>query len=341
MTHRYSGFQPRGFYIQPLYLLIVIGGFINQNLAQAQDHIKISGLAYLDYSYTLASPVEAEVGTNGFGYRRLYLTTDYSLSQTFSGRARLEAADNSTTAQGKPAPFVKDLYLKWKNIFSGVHELVIGVSSPPTYTVSEDVWGYRSLEKTIMDRNNVVSSRDFGVALRGNLVSDGTVRYGLMAANNSSVKGETDKHKRLYGQLEWRPTETLTVTAGGDYADYGDDRDNGVNGNGFIGYESEKFRVGVEGFYNVFNLENGETDNLFGTTLFAATQLDEKWELIARVDQVDRSIGGVETGDLYVLAGIAHTPHSKVFVIPNVVIVKDRDEDTPQVEGRITVHVNF
>ena len=39
----------------------------------------------------LTSSDEEQEGENGFDYRRMYLTADYTLSEEFSGRARLEA----------------------------------------------------------------------------------------------------------------------------------------------------------------------------------------------------------------------------------------------------------
>ncbi len=97
--------------------------------ALAQDAVKISGLAYMDYDYTISSSDSEEEGENGFGYRRLYLTSDFTISDDFSARARLEASDSSTNSDGKPAPFIKDLYLRWKNSFADGHDIYLGISS--------------------------------------------------------------------------------------------------------------------------------------------------------------------------------------------------------------------
>ncbi len=314
--------------------------------ALAQDDIKISGLAYVDYAYVLASPTDGQKGDNGFGYRRLYLTTDYKLSDTFSGRARLEANDGSTTAQGRPAPFVKDLYLTWKNVWGEGHDLVAGISSPPSFTVAEKVWGYRSLEKTIMDRNKIVSSRDFGVAAKGRLGD--ALRYGLMAANNNGVAGEDDRHKRLYGQLEWHPSEQLALTLGGDYAGYGDERRNGATLNAFAGYTTDAFRLGAEGFFNRIRLDDppakalaADADELVGLSLFAAARLADAWEAVARFDQVERDLAGAASRESFFLAGLAYQPHPQVRVIPNVLVSKDSRDADALVTGRLTLDLSF
>jgi hypothetical protein len=55
--------------------------------------VELGGRAYVDYFYNLSALTDAtgaaEEGLHGFRYRRLYLTADYTLSEKFSGRARL------------------------------------------------------------------------------------------------------------------------------------------------------------------------------------------------------------------------------------------------------------
>ena len=55
--------------------------------ASGQSSVRWSGLFYMDYQYILSSPNADEEGNNGFDYRRMYLTLDYTLSDDFSGRA--------------------------------------------------------------------------------------------------------------------------------------------------------------------------------------------------------------------------------------------------------------
>jgi len=86
--------------------------------------------------------------------------------------------------------------------------------------MSEKAWGYRSLEKTIMDRGKAASSRDTGIVLRGPIDASGKFRYGFMIGNNSGISRETDKYKRFYGQLEYYPSAKIQMSIGGDYASF-------------------------------------------------------------------------------------------------------------------------
>lgn len=310
--------------------------------AFAQTTVSVSGLAYLDYEYLIASPFDDEEGQNGFGYRRLYLTSDFGISEDFSARARLEANDGSTTAQGKPAPFVKDLYLRWSDSFAEGHDLWIGISSPPSFTVAEKAWGFRSLEKTIQDRAGALSSRDFGVALRGPVTAEGTVRYGIMVANNNGERAESDKNKRIYGQLEIYPNESLIITVGGDYASYSGPRENAVNGNALLAYSTDQITAGVEGFYQqtAFS-ETDESADLYGLSVFARTNLNDNVTVIGRFDRVEMKDVGVEGSENFFIGGVALRPHDNVEFIPNIVISKMEEDDSSVVAGRVTLHFKF
>ena len=304
--------------------------------ALAQDHITLKGRAYLDYEYIAASPDEDEKGENGFGYRRLYLTTDYKFSDNLKGRARLEAKGSNAT------PFVKDLYLQWSNVFGDGHSLVMGVAPPPAFEVAESVWGYRSLQKTIMDRNKIVSSRDFGIRANGNLSADGSLRYGVMIANNTS-RDETDKYKRVYGQLEWAK-DNISFTAGTDYA--AGDESNRVNFNAFGGYSADDWRLGIEGVYNQTSLDASDaTVDVIGLSAFFIRKIKPSWEFVGRVDQVSVDIQGEDSNELFILLALSHQlfKENKQYIrlIPNVLMSKFSDLDDIRIAGRMTLEMQF
>ena len=310
--------------------------------AHAQPSVRLGGLGYFDYRYVLASPDEDEEGDNSFGYRRLYLTTDFEISERFEGRFRLEARDNSTTEQGRPAPFVKDAFLRVNDVWGAGHQLVLGLSPPPSFVVSEGVWGYRSLAATILDRNGIVPSRDMGVAARGPLAGDGLLRYGLMVANNSGVRRETDRYKRAYGQLELRPTDALVFTLGADYAGYGDARDAVVLVNGFAGYHGERLRGGLKVFLQRIDLAgDAGMDEATGLSAFGALRLAEAWEAVARLDRLELPRAAEETGETFALVGLAYQPHREVWFIPNVLVSRFDGEEEAHVTGRLTLRLRF
>lgn len=295
---------------------------------KTSESLELSGLMYMDYAYVLQE-AGGSAGDNGFANRRLYLTSDYRVNPDMRVRARLEAG-----ADGEP--FVKDLFFRWDNAVGEGHRLTVGIQSPPSFTVSEGFLGYRSIEKTIMDRDKIVSSRDFGVKLSGPL---GSLNYAVMFANNNSRRSEDDRQKRVYGQIEATPAERLQLTIGADYAALEDG--SSLTANAFVGFFLNRARVGVEGYFNPIRPDEGEGTDRIGISVFGAASIGDKTEVVARYhfSSVDR---GTETLDgSFAMLGVATSIRDNVQFIPNVLVDTDPGADDSRVTGRVTLHVDF
>jgi hypothetical protein len=266
-----------------LLVAFVIGLF--PMVAQAQfkpDSGQIKGYMIAEWYYVADHHTGSDDGVkdrNGLWFRRIYLTYNNSLSDKVSMRLRLEM-NSSSFGSDKLVPAVKDAYLNFK--LSGGVQLRAGIFGPPIFGTLEDIWGYRSLEKTPLDLFKWTSSRDFGVSLKGGK----KLKWQAMLAQGSSNKGEADNGKKLYLSLA--------------YADKGFHAE--VNGHyearkeiytetlihPFLCYSGDWGRVGVE--YGNINLkkkpEDGdeETYKYNVMSVFAVITLN-KVDLIARYDR--------------------------------------------------------
>ncbi|NNF59070.1 MAG: hypothetical protein HKN04_12620 [Rhodothermaceae bacterium] len=317
--------------------------------AAAQPTIEVGGLAYLDYTYFLNSPDPDEEGFHTFDYRRIYLTTDFTLSEQFDGRVRLEAQGRATTEQNRPSPFVKDAYLTWRGPIGAGSRLRLGVQPPPLFEVSERTWGYRSLAKTLMDRTGANSSRDFGLRADLPLAADGAVRFAAMVANGNSVRPEpdaADDGKVVYGQLQFVPDSPLRATVGADYrsVDIEDDpREGTAKVSAFVGAITERVQGGVEAYYlhNTFAFDDDiNEEGGIGVSVFAAVNPSARTSLVGRVDFVEGGARGGRGDEQYALAAFVYRPDPRVEIMPNVVLSKVQDVEA-EVQGRMTVHVRF
>ena len=136
-------------------------------------------------------------GWNGFWFRRIYFTYNNMLSDTVKVRLRYEMASPGDFSSDFLLGFVKDAYISFK---LGQKNLTAGIQSPPSFRNIEDIWGYRSLEKTPLDLYKWTSSRDFGVSLSGGK----SLIWEVMLANGSSNKAEADRGKKLLGLVGYR-----------------------------------------------------------------------------------------------------------------------------------------
>lgn len=320
-------------------LLFFTIGVLFIGAASAQENLpKFSGLMFGDYFYVAGSNNPDNKDLNGFQFRRIYITTDYAISDNFASRFRLEAdqGSGSLTAGNKIGVMVKDAWLKWKNIFDG-SDLVFGLSPTPAFDASEGAWGHRYLEKTIMDLNHIVSSRDLGVDLKGKFDQSGTARYWVKIGNNSGNSPEVNKYKRFYGSLAFNPTSNLLFTVYGDYASqpkisdpYGNDmKDNSAFvGAAFINYkQKDMFSLGAEGFFK--SQQNGtvnsdstalESRSGYGISLWGFVNFSETLQLVARFDTFDPNTNMDNDGKNMILAGLQLKPAKNVSITPNVEI---------------------
>jgi hypothetical protein len=250
---------------------------------------RLWGYVFGDYYYKGHSDSLNRGGSNqytgipktrsAFQFRRIYLGYDYNITNKFSAELLLAAEDNfpagqpigQATANGdetqnnKLTFYIKLANIRWKNIWKGT-DLVVGQIATPAFPLlSERIWAYRSIEKTISDIRRT-PSYDMGAALQGKFDAKGNFGYNLMVGNGSSAKPEADNFKWFYGDVFGMFMDKKLVID--LYADY--ERLNWTPTlhhsrqmiKGYIAYNTPGLTIGVEGFVN--NLKNDVTATKIG-----------------------------------------------------------------------------
>lgn len=297
---------------------------------------------------------------NAFAFRRIYLGYDYNISKTFSAELLLSAEDNTsnvsssgvTTTTGdlltdnKLAFYIKLANIRWKNIWKHT-DLVVGqVSTPAFPLLTEKIWSYRSIERTITDIRRT-PSYDLGVTLQGKFDDKGNYGYNLMVGNGTGAKPENDKFKWFYGDVYAMFLDKKLVVD--VYADY--QKLNWTDGfhhsrnmlKGFVAYNTPDLTIGTEAFVN-----HGKNDvvgingNIKDTTDANATGISvyvhgnivkNKLRFFARYDnynpdtKYDDSFskytglsGNYEPNNKedFITAGLDYTPVKNVHFMPNI-----------------------
>jgi len=355
-----------------LVCLIVMPSIIAQEIGEG----KFSGLMFGDYFYNILRDSTINDLNNtgltgiqdlqGFDFRRIYFTYDYRISEQFSTRFRLESQTLVSVNNTLFLTYIKDAYLNWKDIFKGSN-FIFGIQPTPAFVVSEDLWSYRSLEKTIMDLRRIVGSRDFGASLKGRLNSSGSIKYWFMYGNGSTQDIETDKYKRLYGQLDLQPANEWRITLYGDYRFKADKEYVLVNENFnndalttdlFVGFvKKDFFTIGAESFWQVTYNDNflvKETEyvidnrNALGVSLFGWYKFNEMLIGVGRWDYYDPNISGDFRGDSrnLFIAGLSFVMNDKVSITPNLLFETYEQPENgvsidPSLTGRITFYFQF
>lgn len=349
-------------------LVILFSSLYSQNL----DKGKISGEAFLDYFYNISrdsaqtklsnTALKGIKDFNGFEFRRITFTYDYDFSTKFQSRVRFEGSQSASNGSSVN-PFIKDLSLKWKNIFEG-SDLILGIQPPPSFEVSEGYWQFRSLEKTIMDLRNIASSRDMGIALKGKLDDEGFLSYWVTFANNSNLGPETDKYKRAYAHINIAPMKNMNITLYSDYkfrskiSQVNSSNQSVVSLNNdvitsaaFIGIRDTDFSCGVEGFlqitrngYSTTNSNQTNYGNLngFGVSVFGNYQIIDNINLLGRFDYFDPNSKVDFDSRNFIILGLSFLAEKNIRIIPNVLLeTYEKNKTTtidPAISGRLTVH---
>lgn len=340
-------------------ILLIIGLSLSGASVAWGNKQKISGYFFGDYYYWSQFHHGGLEEQNGFQYRRVYFTYERDLSTEFSMRFRLEMNGKSfpTTRQTtlKLGPFLKHGYLKWKP--SGWRtNIYFGISGTPTWRNVEKVWGYRAIAKTTLDLHKMGSSADFGVALQGDIDASSRISYHLMISNGTGTRAEVDKNKKIAFSLAAKPAAGVTLEG---YVDLENAADLGkwYILQGFLGYQQERFRLGIQLANQTRQQTDMDTLNILASSVFGAVQLLEKkvWAF-ARFDRLfdpnpnAKKIPYIPFDSTarsnMILVGLDWAPTEAVHIMPNLIFVfydKPDNIDKPDetIMPRLTVFFTF
>jgi len=329
---------------------------------------KFSGYAYVDYFNRLKATDAKNTGLNGFEIRRLYFTYDYAVKPNYKARFRLEANDGSllllpTAISGAGfdkdksqltgmdpnkalfSVFVKDAYVQWdiaSEALKLLHpSLIMGIQSTPSWGgIEEEVaWRYRSIEKTILDRNKIASARDLGFGLKGAFDKLG---YWFLVGNDT-MSPEKDKQKRFYGLLSYQGDFVLGELYGDFRQQKGDKNETVLKG--LLGVQGGGFALtGV--VFNRWKKHARSTDpttqTSSGLSLFGRYAISKKVEVVARGDRYDPDTETSDDASLFAVVGVAYHPIKEVDFIPNVWIEQpEKSGSDPTIVARLTTHYRF
>ncbi len=298
---------------------------------------KFSGLMFGDY-YTVPAHHDSTIkNSNGFWFRRIYLTYEHTIDETFSARIRLEmnSAGDFGTSSVALIPYIKDAYIKWN--INETHKAYLGISQPPTLTVIEKVWGHRFLEKTPLDLQRWAPSRDFGFAVQGKLLQENKLHYHVMIANGNGNKSETNSGKKLMLSASYDLTPEIVAEG---YIDWNDNTGSTdfFTYQGFVAYKKDSMAIGLQYAHQTRQVIDANDEQLDLLSVFFHTKFSRKTGMVARIDRMFSPNALAESqaylpfdptakSTLYIL-GFDYFPVKQFHLTPNIeMIVYDENSD--------------
>ena len=312
--------------------------------------LKLSGLAYLRYSYDLE-----DSNANEFDIDRIYLTLDWQLWDKGKVIYTLEGGD-IRDSDGHFDVTTKAFFLEVRDLLYPSTYLWVGQADLPWVAYEEGLWGYRFQGTVFPDRMGYLTSTDLGVGFGGDIPRG----YGSWQVNVVNGEGwtsnEIGKHKDVHARLTLRPfgakenalkhlfvTGFASLGAYDDVPSGPDDRNRWIAQAGYripnrwtlvgeyFGAEDPASKM-AEKFPTLALRAGQESDaqglSIFGTLnagLFKDSDFARKWELIGRWDHLDpdRDIGGNDV-NLWI-AGVSYRWNKNIRVLLNYEDVEHED----------------
>ncbi len=281
--------------------------------------------------------------------RRLYFGYNYRMSDQFSSSLLLEANPGTLMPNGAYGTIIKQGYLQWNIPYNLLYNpsVRVGLIPTPVFAFPERTWGYRSIEKEILDSRGIGQSVDQGVSYSANFDRAGNYGVTLMAGNGSGTRPAGDSHLEYYTSFFARLFDRrFSVEVMTDYKYLGDGNNFGIV-RGFFAWEAENWMLGAEiaQNYNSVSGNSGHTDiEPLLISLFSSITLhgiSDKLRAFVRYDlfNPDRDYSDDKVypdnfpDDLqYVydqhllIAGLHFAPHERVHIKPNVYINRYDDK---------------
>ncbi len=268
--------------------------------------------------------------------------------------------------------YIKNIDLRWKGVWKGT-DFVIGEMLTPAFPMlTEKIWAYRSIERTIADFHRT-NAYDIGVSLQGFFdTSTKNFGYNILIGNNSAgspaglgsaANANTGFYKAFYGDVYAKfLNQTLIFDLYADYmktapatAAVGGQSRNMIKA--FVAYTTPKITFGLEAYTQ--KLINGVTNTTSRLSEDATAEAfsiyahgaiyKDKLGFFARYDGYnpdhDYHIADIYTNNTnltaysattkehFYTAGLDFTPAKNVHFEPNVWLIRYKDQKDPSITG--------
>src|SRR6185312_12159743 len=261
-------------------------------LAAWADNTKVSGTMFVDFTNIDQTSNGSKTDTSGTGLdvKRFYLSIDHQFNDIWS--ANLTTDFNYTSVTGETQLFVKKAYLQ--GAFSKLATLRVGSANMAWIPFVEDWYGYRFVENTLVDREKLGNSADWGLHLLGD---NGLFNYQVSAVNGGGYKNPSrSDHVDFEGRVGLQPVKGLMFAVGAYDGDLGKNTQtvstlhSARRYDAMAAWNRDGLRLGAEWFKtdNWKNVTTPTTDTASGYSVWGSYDFTSA-SLFARYDQAKLS----------------------------------------------------
>jgi len=278
-------------------IVAACAGISHGAVAEEQGTTSVGGKAYLDFTDIDQKSNGAKTASSGIGVdvKRFYLGVTHGFDDMWS--ANLTTDFNYVSNDSETQVFVKKAYLQAK--FSDAAVVRLGSADMPWIPFVEDLYGYRYVENTFIDRLKFGNSADWGAHVGGKAM-DGMVNYALSAVNGNGYKNPTrSKSVDLEGRVGVMPIKDLNLAVDFYNGKLGNDVEGATTANTasrwdlVAAYAFSRANVGAEYFsaknFTKSAITTGPEDKADGYSIWGSVNATDTVAVFARYDQAKPS----------------------------------------------------
>jgi len=289
--------------------------------AAADESTTVGGKAYIDFTDIDLKNDGTKAAASGLGLdvKRFYLSATHAFDDIWS--ANITTDFNYIGADSETQVFIKKAYLQAK--FDDAAVVRAGSYDMPWIPFVEDVYGYRYVENTLIDRVKFGTSADWGLNFGGGVMNN-MINYSVSAVNGHGYKNPTrSKRPDFEGRIGVMPVDGLVLAAGFYNGKLGNDVEGVTTANtasrwdALAAYSYQMVKVGVEYFsadnFTTAAITTGPKDKADGYSFWGSVSPIDKVAVFARYDQVKLSKDvNPDFKDTYYNVGVSYQARKNV-----------------------------
>lgn len=297
--------------------------------ADAPGDTALSGLMFVDFTDIQTRKNGTDIDPDGYGLdvKRFYLGVNHSFDAVWSanlvtdfdlpklavtGKDSTGATVSSTGTSSETQVFIKKAYLQAH--FSDLFTARAGAADMPWIPFVEGIYGYRFVEKTLLDRLKFGNTVDWGLHGFGH-DAGGSLNYAASLVNGGGFRNPSrSKGMDAEARVGFMPVDGLTLALGAYSGKLGQDTDatpaqhTATRADLFAAWKASGLTLGAEYFSasDFTAVSTTASDKADGWTLFGSYDLPAGYSLFGRYDRARPSKDqDASLADTYFNAGVA------------------------------------
>lgn len=261
-------------------IYICLSSFLTAQVTKSESNGKPIIKIFANYHHGIS---DENSKITAFEIQRAYLGYQHNFDSYWTATVKLDIGSPDDVALN--SSIKRYAYFKSANIEYRKDRMRFGIGLVDMYHIGfpEKVWGHRYVMKEFQDLHKFGPKADIGIF--GVYQLSNRISVDAFIVNGEGYKNiQRDDSYKYGGAITIKASRKLTARIHYDITPKEHIQQSFAY---YVGYQvKKKVTIGFEGVYQI-NSRSKEGADLYGYSLFGMYHLNDKWELFARIDQIN------------------------------------------------------